>query len=163
MGQRTEARFGTVRCKTCRAVHCELAYCVTFGFSLEDDKTFTVSYSGDTRPVDFFAKVIGRNSDLLIHEATHENELQHEAIKKKHSTISDALGIAYTMKAKYTVLTHFSQRYPKLPNMDGLDDNAKCNPDTCVHGDEDAITPNHAVLVRITYSMRMEKEVQTHH
>lgn len=141
--------LGLVSIKTCKAIHCELAYCVTFRYSmdLEDgdkssakNKAFTVSYSGDTRPTDFFAYKVGTGSDLLIHEATHENGLEKEAYKKRHSTISEAVGIAYKMKAKYTVLTHFSQRYPKLPNMAGLDydgqaDNAgdACDSGTCTH------------------------------
>lgn len=132
--------------RTCKAVHCDLAYCVSFKFNLngavqdkeeeesdgdnsdnDDNKqnqtstTFQVAYSGDTRPTEFFAKKVGHKADLLIHEATHENGLEAEAFKKRHSTISEAIGIAKKMKAKYTVLTHFSQRYPKLPNMEGLE------------------------------------------
>lgn len=128
--------MGLTAVRTCKAIHCELAYCVSFTFDLNAKKTaspgrsrsrsrgstFQVSYSGDTRPTDFFAKRVGQGSDLLIHEATHENDLEAEAFKKRHSTISQAIGIARKMEAKYTVLTHFSQRYPKLPSMDGLID-----------------------------------------
>lgn len=137
--------LGLVYVKTCKAIHCELAYCVTLQFSMNHEsdfakdpaafqkqKTFTVSYSGDTRPTETFAHDVGTGSDLLIHEATHENGLEMEAFKKRHSTISEAVGIAYKMKAKYTVLTHFSQRYPKLPSMAGLDYEGKED-----HGDED--------------------------
>lgn len=55
------------------------------------------------------------NSDLLIHEATMEDELAAEAVIKMHSTTSQAIEVGRLMKAKYTVLTHFSQRYAKLP------------------------------------------------
>lgn len=57
----------------------------------------------------------GMDSDLLIHEATMEDELIHEAIAKMHSTTSQAVEIGKNMRAKYTLLTHFSQRYAKLP------------------------------------------------
>lgn len=55
------------------------------------------------------------NSDLLIHEATMEDELKNEAIVKMHSTTSQAIEIGQRMNAKFTLLTHFSQRYAKLP------------------------------------------------
>lgn len=78
---------------------------------------FKVSYSGDTKPNKFFARTVGQGSDLLIHEATHENELEQTALLKGHSTIGGALEIAKLMNAKNTVLTHISQRYPKLPTI----------------------------------------------
>lgn len=46
-----------------------------------------------------------------------------EAKKKRHSTISEALTIGEEMNAKFTLLTHFSQRYskmPRLPNDTGI-------------------------------------------
>lgn len=55
------------------------------------------------------------NSDLLIHEATMEDELSQEAVIKMHSTTSQAIDIGHRMQAKYILLTHFSQRYAKLP------------------------------------------------
>lgn len=94
---------------TCYAVHCAYSYSVTV--ALED---FKVSYSGDTRPNMEFA-ALGRDSDLLIHEATHENALRAEAVDKNHSTINEALLVAAEMRAKSVVLTHISQRYPRLP------------------------------------------------
>lgn len=58
------------------------------------------------------------DSDLLIHEATMEDELIDEAKYKMHSTVSQALDISCQMKAKFTILTHFSQRYAKIPRLD---------------------------------------------
>jgi ribonuclease Z len=83
-------------------------------------------YSGDTRPCSSFA-VAGENSDLLIHEATFEDGLKEDAISKRHSTFSEAVEIATEyeciltgrMKAKCVILTHFSQRYPKIPVISG--------------------------------------------
>lgn len=114
-----KSEVGVTSVRTCKARHCDLAYCVSMNFRMDGEKKgFQVSYSGDTRPTNFFAYRVGQNSDLLIHEATLENGMEGEAAKKNHSTIGQALDIAYRMKSKYTVLTHFSQRYPKLPNID---------------------------------------------
>ena len=75
-----------------------------------------ISYSGDCRPSPYFA-AIGRDSHLLIHEATFEDEMRGEALAKKHSTTGEALSIASQMRAKACLLTHFSQRYPEMPKL----------------------------------------------
>jgi hypothetical protein len=62
-------------------------------------------------------KLSGRGSDLLIHEATLEDELLEEAKSKLHSTTSQAIEVGQRMGAKFTLLTHFSQRYAKLPRL----------------------------------------------
>jgi hypothetical protein len=41
------------------------------------------------------------------------------AFSKKHSTSQEALDVARGMRAYRTILTHFSQRYPRVP--EGLD------------------------------------------
>lgn len=105
--------------KITRAFHCQWSYCVTFSFQLAEKTLFKLSYSGDTRPVKRFAK-IGQNSDLLIHEATLEDNLQAAAIEKKHCTISEALKVGKWMKCKKLILTHFSQRYPKIPELNDI-------------------------------------------
>lgn len=99
--------------ESCRAIHCPYSYNVAITF---DDGSFKVAYSGDTRPNPFFAKV-GQSCDLLIHEATHGDDLQEDAVAKRHSTISEALEIASQMNARNVVLTHISQRYPRLPEL----------------------------------------------
>lgn len=75
---------------------------------------FKVSYSGDCRPSKAFSE-IGKGSTVCIHEATFDDELQGDAEAKNHSTTSEALGVAQGMGAKSCVLTHFSQRYQKVP------------------------------------------------
>lgn len=105
--------------RTCPAIHCDWAYCnsISFFLSARSKELFKLSYSGDTRPnFNQFARGIGKNSDLLIHEATLENELKVEAMKKRHSTINEAIKVSNTMNARKLLLTHFSQRYPKVPN-----------------------------------------------
>ena len=109
------AATGLSNLVACAVSHCYGAMAV----SLTLPNGFKVSYSGDCRPSKAFAK-IGRNSTVLIHEATFDDELQGDATAKKHSTISEAIGVAVAMRAKRVILTHFSQRYQKIPNMDGL-------------------------------------------
>lgn len=75
---------------------------------------FKLTFSGDTIPCDSLVE-LGRNSTLLIHEATLEDTLAASARFKRHSTISQAIEQSEKMQAKYTLLTHFSQRYRVLP------------------------------------------------
>ncbi len=69
-----------------------------------------ITYSGDTAPSQVLIE-LGRNSDVLIHEATYTKNLSHLAREKKHSTSEDAARAALTMNAKLLVLTHISSRY----------------------------------------------------
>ncbi|KAK4933533.1 hypothetical protein LTR66_015895, partial [Elasticomyces elasticus] len=85
--------------------------------------SFKVSYSGDCRPSKAFAR-IGQHSTVLIHEATFDDELHSDAVAKNHSTTSEALAVAAGMKARSAVLTHFSQRYQKVPVLDEREGNA---------------------------------------
>lgn len=74
-------------------------------------------YSGDTRPTPAVVQKgieFGRLT-VLVHEATFDDELAEEAIFKKHSTLGEAVDVARQCGAENCVLTHFSQRYPKLP------------------------------------------------
>jgi ribonuclease Z len=105
--------------------HCHgaMAVSITFPFATSStggsEMPFKVSYSGDCRPSENFA-AIGADSTVLIHEATFEDELYMEAYAKRHSTVSEALGVGSLMRAKAVVLTHFSQRYSKIPVVDGF-------------------------------------------
>lgn len=99
--------------------HCPNA----FGVALTHESGYKITYSGDTMPCDNLVK-LGLNSDLLIHEATMEDELHQEAIIKMHSTTSQAIDVGTKMQAKFILLTHFSQRYAKLPRFnDNFSDN----------------------------------------
>ena len=74
-------------------------------------------YSGDTRPTSLVvakAKQYGP-LDMLIHEATFDDSMGAEACAKKHSTLREALTTGEACGAKEILLTHFSQRYPKVP------------------------------------------------
>ncbi|MCJ1386757.1 hypothetical protein MMC17_009883 [Xylographa soralifera] len=80
---------------------------------------FKFAYSGDCRPSRSFAE-IGKGATVLLHEATFDDELRGDAQAKLHSTTSEAIGVGIVMGARRVLLTHFSQRYQKLPVMDGL-------------------------------------------
>ncbi|XP_045476586.1 ribonuclease Z, mitochondrial isoform X2 [Harmonia axyridis] len=96
--------------KTCMVKHCPNAFGVAF--TLADG--FKLTYSGDTMPCEELV-LLGLGSDLLIHEATMEDDLEHEAKIKQHSTTTQAIMVGKRMEAKNILLTHFSQRYAKLP------------------------------------------------
>lgn len=69
-----------------------------------------ITFSGDTAPSDNLIK-LGKDSDVLIHEATFSEDLRKNAIDKKHSTSVDAANVAKKMNAKQLILTHISSRY----------------------------------------------------
>lgn len=77
-------------------------------------KSYKIVYSGDAMPTNTLVD-IGRNADLLIHEATLDDIHYTDALAKHHSTTSDAIKMGRQMNAGHTLLTHFSQRYSKLP------------------------------------------------
>ncbi|CAH0701401.1 unnamed protein product [Spodoptera exigua] len=114
------AAMGVQNIKTCFVAHCPNA----FGVAVDLNDGYKVTYSGDTLPCEELVK-IGENSTLLIHEATMEDELADEARMKMHSTTTQAIDIGRQMNARYTVLTHFSQRYARLPRLNAhiLNDN----------------------------------------
>lgn len=70
---------------------------------------------------------LGQDCDLLIHEATMEDDLIEEAKLKFHSTISQAIEMGEKMRAKFTLLTHFSQRYSVIPHLPQDENAAKLN------------------------------------
>lgn len=88
----------------------------SFGVTITLDDGYKVTYSGDTMPCMNLVE-LGNGSDLLIHEATMEDELEAEAKAKLHSTTGQAIIMGKKMQAKFTLLTHFSQRYAKLPRL----------------------------------------------
>lgn len=97
----------------CYVNHCYGAQAVSLSFP----DGFKVSYSGDCRPSATFAE-IGKDSTVLIHEATLEDDMAGDARAKKHCTTSEAIGVGIAMRARRVILTHFSQRYQKVPKMD---------------------------------------------
>lgn len=87
-------------------------------------------FSGDTEPCENLVEA-GKGATLLIHEATMADDQAEMAAQKTHSTFAQAIDIgtrcemkaihAYhnanvlsSMNARNILLTHFSQRYPKV-------------------------------------------------
>jgi len=70
-------------------------------------------YVSDTRPC---APVIefARNADFLIHEGMFSDDMEEDARKKGHSTVSQAARIAREAGVKKLVITHISSRYRQI-------------------------------------------------
>ena len=108
--QTIQDALGITRCRAVPVAHCAHAYAVV----LDGTSFGMVVYSGDCRPSKQLA-LIAKGADVLIHESTFENDMQSDAVLKKHSTIDEALQVGRQMECKCIVLTHFSQRYSKVP------------------------------------------------
>lgn len=70
----------------------------------------TIAYTGDTGPSEKIVK-LAKNADLLIHEATFDDEMKQRAIEDGHSTPSIAAETAKQASVKQLILTHISARY----------------------------------------------------
>ncbi|KAG0283284.1 hypothetical protein BGZ96_012348 [Linnemannia gamsii] len=102
--------------QTVDVIHCPWAY----GISMTHKDGWKIVYSGDTRPSQNLVNA-GKGATVLLHEATFEDDMEEEALKKRHSTTKEAIMVGEGMEAKHTLLTHFSQRYPKIPRFDSDD------------------------------------------
>ena len=69
-----------------------------------------IVYSGDTRQSENLVK-LAENADMLIHEATFDDELTERAMEDGHSTPGMAAETAKKAGVKRLVLTHISARY----------------------------------------------------
>jgi len=69
-----------------------------------------IVYTGDTRQSENLVK-LAENADMLIHEATFDDELTERAMEDGHSTPSMAAETAKKAGVKRLVLTHISARY----------------------------------------------------
>jgi len=69
-----------------------------------------IVYTGDTRPFKGFVK-FAAGADLLIHDATLDDELAERAEEDGHSTPDQAAKHAKKAKVKQLILTHISARY----------------------------------------------------
>lgn len=110
---RLRDRLGLSECWNVRVVHCPNAY----GLIVRSTAGWSLCYSGDCRPSPELVRE-ARLTSILIHEATFEDEYYDDAVAKKHSTVSEAIGVGRDMRAHRTILTHFSQRYITGPALD---------------------------------------------
>jgi len=72
-----------------------------------------IVYTGDTRASENLAK-FAAGADLLIHEATLDDNLAEKAEEDGHSTPSQAAETAKKAEAKRLILTHISARYKSV-------------------------------------------------
>ncbi|KAH7289310.1 hypothetical protein KP509_31G069800 [Ceratopteris richardii] len=104
-------------------IHCLHA----FGVVLEaEDRRITENarkpgwklvFSGDTRPCQALVDA-AQGATILIHEATFDDALIADAVKKNHSITKEAIQVGVHAGVYRIFLTHFSQRYPKIPAFD---------------------------------------------
>ncbi|KAL4253032.1 RNase Z family protein [Abortiporus biennis] len=85
-----------------------------YGIYLAHKDGWSIVFSGDTMPTNNLVHV-GRNANVLIHEATMGDDQEELARQKAHSTVGQAIDIGTRMNAKNLLLTHFSARYPQIP------------------------------------------------
>ncbi|KAF1788210.1 Metallo-beta-lactamase [Phytophthora cactorum] len=67
-----------------------------------------LAFSGDCRPSDKLAEK-AKDAFLIVHEATAKD--------KAHCTMAEAIQVGRQANARHLLLTHFSQRYPKMAVM----------------------------------------------
>ncbi|EDW02052.1 GH20113 [Drosophila grimshawi] len=120
--ERVQQQLGIASIATCLVRHCPHAYGISLTLHAQHEgEPVKLTYSGDTMPCADLVQ-LGRNSTVLIHEATMEDDLEEEARIKTHSTVSQAIQQGRDMQAKHTILTHFSQRYAKCPRLPSSED-----------------------------------------
>ncbi|KAI1842692.1 hypothetical protein JX265_002702 [Neoarthrinium moseri] len=132
--------YGLEKIEACYVEHCHGALATVFTWP----SGLKVAYSGDCRPSDSFVQ-IGQGTTLLIHESTFDDELKGDAIAKKHSTMSEAIDVGRRMGARRIMLTHFSQRYQKIPS---LEENLEIKADV---GSEEKAKLDEVILVAFDY------------
>ncbi|KAF3673225.1 TRNAse Z4 isoform 2 [Capsicum annuum] len=99
-------------------IHCPQAYGVVLKAADRTNSTgkkipgWKIVYSGDTRPCPELVKA-SRGAT-----ATFEDGMVQEAIARNHSTTQEAIEVGDSAGAYRIILTHFSQRYPKIPVFD---------------------------------------------
>ncbi len=64
------------------------------------------------------AQKLAKDSDLLVAEATFSKDMEDKALQYKHLTAGQAGQIANMANAKKLVITHFSQRYKSLEDIE---------------------------------------------
>ncbi|MCO5572365.1 hypothetical protein L7F22_026118 [Adiantum nelumboides] len=104
-------------------IHCPNAFAVVLeaqGKKVNKNATkpgWKLVFSGDTRPCQALVEA-AKNATILIHEATFDDDLIAEAVKKNHSITLEAMKVGIDAGVYRIFLTHFSQRYPTIPYFD---------------------------------------------
>jgi len=113
-------RLGCSWLASTRVDHCADSW----GVALQHSEGWGLVYSGDTRPCERLVqlgKTLLPGCRILVHEATFDDTegMAAEAEARRHSTVGEALDVGARMGAWRVLLTHFSQRYPKLTDVGG--------------------------------------------
>ena len=115
------SRLGLSQWKSVPVHHCKDSYALVISSSVG----WKIVYSGDCRPSAVLQEE-GKDATLLIHESTFDPSRREMALQKRHSTSDEAIEVARGMRAYRIILSHFSQRYPRMP--EGLSDES-CSSD----------------------------------
>jgi len=75
-----------------------------------------IVYSGDTTPCGEMIE-LAKDADILIHEATYNEEDSDKAISNGHSTSSQVAEIAKGANVSKLILTHISTRYTDIGDL----------------------------------------------
>jgi len=77
-----------------------------------------VVYTGDTRPIQNLPRVAAmiRDADLLIHDATFDDQESSRAREVLHATAGEAGEAAAALNARMLALVHISSRYASTAN-----------------------------------------------
>ncbi|MGD1004122.1 MAG: ribonuclease Z [Methanoregulaceae archaeon] len=70
-----------------------------------------IVYTGDTRPIPERLAIVGKDVDLLIHDATYDDTEEIRATEFFHTTAGQAGEAAAALDAKTLALVHISSRY----------------------------------------------------
>lgn len=99
-------------------VHSSYAHAFVFSVGKCSNDPVKIAYSGDCRPSKQLLAA-AELCDVLIHEATFGGDEcgSREARRRNHTTTAEALELAQQTQARTLVLTHFSQRFPKIPDV----------------------------------------------
>uniref|UniRef100_A0A3Q3XPF4 Zinc phosphodiesterase ELAC protein 2 n=1 Tax=Mola mola TaxID=94237 RepID=A0A3Q3XPF4_MOLML len=98
-----------VKFQTCTVRHCKDAFACSFTHG----SGWKLAFSGDTMPCDAFVH-IGKDATVVIHEATLEDGLEAEAVEKRHSTTSQAIGIGDFTERVGISFDHMRIRFGRL-------------------------------------------------
>jgi ribonuclease Z len=71
----------------------------------------TIVYTGDTRPVHHRIAEFTTSPDLLIHDATYDDDCRDRAAEVFHATAGEAGEAARVLQARILALVHISSRY----------------------------------------------------
>ncbi|MBD3109571.1 ribonuclease Z [Bacillus sp. AGMB 02131] len=93
-----------------------------------------ITILGDTRSCEN-SKILARDCDYLVHEATFASGNEEMAYDYFHSTTTQAAGTAVAAQAKQLILTHISSRYMKEDTESLLQEATAIFPNTVIAED----------------------------